>query len=216
MRRLYSSFHVNHSFDKEQAVAFWFPSTHYKIFNTCILKKYNIYFKEGIHNHEDGLFVFEYINRVEYVIYINKSTWNMLDRPGSACKSGYSFKMADSMIQADKIMIDYPDNTPDIKETLFIRHIKTVLGTLRNAVTAKADMSEITYLQNYLAEHAKEFLRSRKAPVPRKFLLLTVFTPMPFMKCAMYFAAFLKKIQRTIAEYRNKSPYEEVTESWLQ
>ena len=217
LRRLSNlSFHNNRSFNKQQAVEFWFSSACCKIFYAEILKKYNIFFREGIHNHEDGLFVFEYINRAENVIYIDKAVWNILNRPGSACNSGYSFKMVSSVIQADNIMIDYPDNTPDIKETLFIRHIKTVLGTLRNAVTSKADISEIIYLRKYIAEHSRSFLLSRKASIPRKLLLLTVFMPVPFMKCAMYFAAFLKKIQIKTAEHKNKSAYEEVKESWLQ
>ena len=113
-------------------------------------------------------------------------------------------------------MIDYPDNTPEIKETLFARHIKTVLGALRNAVTARADISEIMYLRKYIAEHLRGFLLSRKASIPRKLLLLTVFMPMPLMKCSMYFADFLKKIKQRIEDYRNKSSYREVTESWLQ
>ena len=83
-------------------------SSCYKIFDLRIIKEKNIFFKENIYHGEDGLFVFEYLNYMQGILYFSECLWNILTRKGSATNSGYNEKWL-TAIDAAKIISNYQD-----------------------------------------------------------------------------------------------------------
>lgn len=79
-------------------------SSCYKLFETDILKKNNIVFNAKIYHGEDGLFVFEYLQHSEGIIYRNMHLWNILEREGSATTGSYNKKWLSALSAADTIL----------------------------------------------------------------------------------------------------------------
>ena len=149
----------------------------YKIFKADIIHKYTIHFMEGVHNHEDGLFVFEYLHGTSGLVYIDEAVWTVLNRPGSAMRSDWSFKLAQSVITADNIMINHPSNTPEVKEFLIIGHAYITACHIGGAINTGA-FEEAAYLKAYSKQYAKEFLRAANISVYQKVLfVIRVFFP---------------------------------------
>ena len=159
------------------------PSSCYKLYKTEIIQKNNIHFREGIINHEDGLFVFEYVNKTEGIYFIDQALWNILVRPGSACNSGYTHKMTHSAIEADKIMLNYPDNTQEMRALLIYRNARFISAFLNNAIRSKQPKDEIDYIRREGKLYLHEYFSLKNVSLMRKILLALKFTlPIPIVK----------------------------------
>ena len=86
-------------------------SSCYKLYVRKIIDVNDIKFESGIHNGEDGLFVFRYLLCVDGLIYQNKPYWNILQRPDSATNKGYNKKMI-TAIDAATMIVNYTDHDP--------------------------------------------------------------------------------------------------------
>ena len=165
--------------DISKAIAdFWnkanLQTTHYKIFSAETIRKHNVHFREGIHNHEDGLFVFDYLHGCGGIVYMDKALWTVLHRQGSAMRSGYSHRLAESVIEADKIMMSCPQNTPEVNEFCAVYHAFCMTGLRSAVLKAGAGAEEEKYILDDLRLYAGKFLRSKNMSLLQKAKFLSI------------------------------------------
>lgn len=90
----------------------------YKIFKKEITEEYNLKFNCGIYHGEDGLFVFQYLQHCEGILFLTDPFWNILERPGSATTSPYNPKWITMMDSVEEMLSATHDD--DIKSALII------------------------------------------------------------------------------------------------
>lgn len=83
-------------------------SSCYRLYDRRIIEEHQLRFDRRIHQGEDGLFVFRYMNLVDGLYYFSQPLWNILKRPGSATTEGYSAKWKSAIEAVDK-MLEQPE-----------------------------------------------------------------------------------------------------------
>lgn len=177
----------------------------YKIFSAEIIRERGVRFREGIHSHEDGLFVSEYLHCAGGLVYIDEVVWVVLARPGSATDSGCSPKMIQSTIEADKIMMDYPLNSPELREFCCAYHAVSSMPFLVIAIKSGLP-EEIAFMRNHLRGYVRQVFRSKHFSLVRKMKFAA----------AMYLSPFLcnvgDKIRSVLRKFSPKDPGQPVEE----
>lgn len=79
-------------------------SSCYRLYERRVIEENKLRFDCNIHQGEDGLFVFQYLNLVDGIYYFSDPLWNILDRPGSATSGGYNAKWKSAITAVDKML----------------------------------------------------------------------------------------------------------------
>lgn len=135
-------------------------SSCYKLFNRHLIEDRNLRFHLGIHQGEDGLFVFEYLLRVEKVKYIPQPLWNILKRSGSACSAGYTKKWNSAITAVDK-MLSYEDVlSADAVLNLKAYKCERIMWLMKAMLRKKIfDRSDFSYARNQLKKCSRYLMQ---------------------------------------------------------
>ena len=138
-------------------------SSCYKLFSKRVIDSYHLRFAEGIHQGEDGLFTFQYLCNVDAIKYIAVPLWNILDRPGSACNSGYTVRWKTAIQAIDK-MIAYRSDLPiSVKERLLAFKAERAMWLLTSCVRSDAfDRGDYLLFQKLLRENGIYLIKKKK------------------------------------------------------
>ncbi len=103
----------------------------YKLFDRTVIQENNLEFNERITHGEDALFVFEYLQCIDGIIYNALPLWCILARDGSASRSGFNIKMLSSL-EAIKIMLSYPNSvqTQNALNLYYVERVQTCLSAM--------------------------------------------------------------------------------------
>lgn len=151
---------TNKEFSKEDSLLYVgrrsplkLQSSCYKLFQRTVINEATLRFNTSIFQGEDGLFTFEYLLNIDRVKYISAPLWNILNRPGSACNSGYTKKWLTS-IDAINRMLDYKNGLSDrIIHNLFAFRAERAMWIEIECLRVKnSDMKD--------AEYAREILKT--------------------------------------------------------
>ncbi|MBQ7593277.1 MAG: glycosyltransferase family 2 protein [Synergistaceae bacterium] len=172
-------------------------SSCYKIFQMSIIRSHNLKFKEGINNHEDGLFVFEYLHYVNGVYYENQQIYTALKHFQNSTFSMNTRKLIESLTEADKIMMAYPGNTPIIMEYLKIMHVGSICHFSRRAIETGASKDEIKYIRDDLRKYFDFAIHSPQVSIKTKISLYVILYMPSFVGqyCITPLWSFLKMIR---------------------
>ena len=160
-----------------------FHSACAKIYSTEIVAKYGIYFPEGISLSEDAVFVIKYLYKVDGAVLVNKYVYDVLNRSGSAVRSVYTPAKLQAQIDAYDILINLPENTPEIKKLMSISRTQYIIDYITNALhgfIAGIGSKEAAKIRSYLKPYVHEFVSYDKFSLKRKvrFLLVEMYMPL--------------------------------------
>lgn len=116
-------------------------SSCYKLFSSSIIKNNHLKFDTSIYHGEDGLFVYEYLQYCEGIIFSTEPLWNILERPGSATTSAYNSKWL-TMIDAINVMLSeckYPDVVESLNVYKSERLALLAIAYYKNQAAPKKD-----------------------------------------------------------------------------
>lgn len=82
---------------------YYLRSSCYKLFNVRQIG--TLRFDAAIYQGEDGLFVFEYLQKCAGLVFSTEPLWNILMRPGSATRAPYNDKWLTAMDAAEKMLV---------------------------------------------------------------------------------------------------------------
>lgn len=133
----------------------------YKLFPTKLINgNVKIRFHEEISHGEDGLFVFDVMNKAKGIIFSTEPKWNIVERNDSATNSGYTPKMK-SALNAVDIMIDKSKNSNKLQNALKVYYTKRAMGLVTIYIISKyKDRKELRKLRVFLTKYNKEYLKS--------------------------------------------------------
>lgn len=157
-------------------------SSCYKLFDMEIINKNRLRFDSHIYHGEDGLFVFQYLNNCNGIVFSTKPLWNILERTGSATTSPYNSKWL-SMVDAVDIMIKHCQHSDKIKKALRVyraeRAVLLANAYFKNGALPKGDKKII---KKRLKESGFDFFQSSKSCWNKlKYLCFLIF-PTPILK----------------------------------
>lgn len=174
-----------------------FHSIWAKIFRAEIIKK-GIYFPEGIAFSEDAVFVVKYLYKAGGAAYTPQPVYNMYQRQDSATRQAYTDDMTRSQIEAYEILINLPENTPEIRKLMGISRNSYILSSVdlymrcgMNGIT-KADIARI---RNYVRPYAKEHLSCKKLSIKQKAsFIIKMYSPLTLGRVIMSLWQRLRKV----------------------
>lgn len=126
----------------------------FRLYERRVIEEHQLRFDRRIHQGEDGLFVFRYMNLVDGLYYFSEPLWNMLKRPGSATTESYSPKWKTAIDAVDK-MLEQPGLDPQTVENL--RSLKAERAKLVQMVairTPGAPVEDIKYARREFQKNA--------------------------------------------------------------
>lgn len=130
----------------------------YKLFRKNIIEEKGLRFNQKIHYGEDGIFTFQYLCNVEGIIYESCALWNVLNRPGSATKSGYNIYLLGG-IDAVDIMLSYTSVDYRVKNNLFaLKAERAMLVEITGIRSGKANLADMQYVRRVLRKYMKYLL----------------------------------------------------------
>ncbi len=166
----------------------------YKLFNRKILLDNHIAFNPGIHDGEDGLFVFQYLLCVDGIVYRDKKMWNILERPDSATNSGYSWKVA-TAIDAAEIILNYKKyNSSDmtyLKSYYTSRAICVKFSAVKQKKSPSAE--EMRRINMALRAYVREFIKCNRQLSERLKVLTIAYLPYIILKPMLCIKSSIKE-----------------------
>lgn len=130
-------------------------SSCYKLFDREVLKANNIIFDKEIHNGEDGLFTFTYLNKMIGLVYEPLSLWNILERPGSATTAPYNSRKI-TAIHAVKKMIELSNNGTKVLNNLHHFMLERSLALAFDFIkSGSTELTDYTYLKKIIKDNIK-------------------------------------------------------------
>ena len=179
----------------EEALSEWGKARlqfiHAKLFNTSLIQKYELQFNENVHYGEDALFVFDYLHKVNGVLYINEAIMKFLRHSDST--TGKSYETRKHFEDYPLMMINHPDNTPNVIEKLKLYHTGALKWELSNALKTKTSMDEIKYLKRKTCLYLRNFLLCKKVSIKDKLvLIIKIYMPVPFVRVMLFVSDFIK------------------------
>ena len=145
-----------------------------KIYSSDVIAN-SIDFPEGIAYSEDAVFVIKYLYRVNGIYFVNKPVYDVFSRSGSAIRSSYRPVMLQSQIDAYDILINLPENTPEIKKLMSISRTVFLMTYITWAFTRYMNgigEKEIAEIRNFVRPYAYEFLSFQSISFRRKISFL--------------------------------------------
>lgn len=122
----------------------------YKLFDRECIKQ--LRFNTEIFHGEDGLFIFEYLNRCSGLVYSTEPLWNVLERPGSATSSPYNKKWLTAITAAELIYTEGKKNIEIIGpiSSYLLDRIEMVENAALRSVSKNND--NVKYIRKKLRE----------------------------------------------------------------
>ena len=153
-----------------------------KIYDTDIVRQGGgIEFPEGISLSEDAVFVVRYLHRVDGAFAINTPLYNMYNRPGSAERVSYRPRMLEAQMKAHELMINHPNNTPELRKFFSISRTHIILSYTDGGMNGRIkgmSLSEIRNMQTILKNNAREYVSCRGISLGQKISFLrTIYLP---------------------------------------
>lgn len=157
-------------------------SSCYKLYARGVIIDNGITFREDIAHGEDGLFVFNYLNCVEGLLYDTEPLWNILERPNSATTAPYNPKWLSALTAVDE-MINCTEDDKELNDELKIffvqRTITVLMACLRNSNSKKKDKK---YLRSRLKQYKKVYLESKLSRHDRIVYIALLVCPFSILK----------------------------------
>ena|GEM_PF-6568812 len=182
-----------------------FHSASAKLFRT----PFSARFPEGITHSEDAVFFMRYLlqsSRKAY--YVSKPIVNVLDREGSAIRSGYKPTVFDSQTAAYDILIDLM-NDEYFKKLMLMSYSHFAYNCFFDAVKYHADIGEIKRIKSALRESAWLTVKCRRLPrAMRLKTFLAAYAPVPVFKAFFSMWNILKLLRG------KKKPDMEIITNW--
>lgn len=151
-------------------------SSCYRLYEHRIIKENNLYFDRNIHYAEDGLFVFEYLNLVDGIYYFSEPLWNVLDRPGSATKLGYSPRWLSGIHAVDRMLEKKGLDRQTVENLLSLKSDQAKLVQMVGIRTAGTPIEDIKYARSILRKNIYYHLKGcRRIKWLLEAIALTVF-----------------------------------------
>lgn len=148
-------------------------SSCYKLYSREVLLKNIIRFREDIFHGEDGLFVFEYLLRVDKVLYSNKPLWNILERPDSASREKKFNRKLFTAITAVEKMIESSRGNKKLEDKMkAYLALRTMVVYLKGIKYDALTYKEISCLKNKMKINKKYFYRENKLKIKIKFFII--------------------------------------------
>ena len=155
----------------------------YKLFSKKIIDSKLLRFEQDIHQGEDGLFTFNYLLEVDTVKYITEPLWNILDRPGSACNSGYNKKWKSAIAAIDMMLQHREELSEAVVNNLYAfkaeRAMWIINGCLRSATP---DYEDVNWAKGILKEYSRFLIARNKSLKTRAQCYLIVHLPNPLLR----------------------------------
>ena len=171
--------------------------------HSCCAKIYRagfgLTFNEDIHYSEDGIYTFEYLNKMAGAYYVNKSLLNVFISEQSLTRSpSYRPDMLDSQVNAYDILENYPDNTPYISELMQISRCIYILIPLNWSLERGASSSKVKMVRDAIKPYAGLFLSCKKVTLKKKLAFLyKTYTPIWLARC-------LKSLHKKLNDLKEK------------
>jgi len=153
---------------------FKLKSSCYKLFNLSTIDK--LRFNTTIFHGEDGLFVFEYLQKCKGIVFSTEPLWNVLERPGSATTSPYNIKWLTAIDAAEKMLTYAAD--AEIRDSLILNIIdRTEIVEQAALKVREVDVSAVDYTQKKLKEYRKVFLMKRRSA--KQYIKFFIYSDFP-------------------------------------
>ena len=159
-------------------------------------------FREDIHYSEDGIYTFEYLQKMTTgAYYINKAILNVFISEHSLTRSAsYRTIMLDSQIDAYNVLDGLVSNSPHLHKLMTISRCTFVMIPLGWELERRAPDSEIIRAREAIKPYAKLYLSSRKTSLKNKLsFLIKIYPP---IRCSVL---LWKTMKRVVNYLRNKS-----------
>ncbi|MBQ3394894.1 MAG: glycosyltransferase [Synergistaceae bacterium] len=192
------------------AMKFYF--LHSKIYITEVIRKHKLHFHEYIHYGEDLLFNFEYLCKTNGLFYTNKPILNILSRSDSAMRVPYDQRkifIDGKLNDYLQVMVDEPDNTPEITRLMKIHHTRRWTLELKVAFERGADYGRIKQVRRSARMYTHEYLKADTVSLRDKLnLLYRAYLPVFIAKSIFMLKQRIQSLKRK-SENRNEEiiPY---------
>jgi glycosyltransferase involved in cell wall biosynthesis len=152
----------------------------YKLFPVSLINQNNrIRFDEDISHGEDGLFVFNVMNRAKGIVFSAEPKWNVLERHNSATNSGYSSKMLTALTAVDNMI--YNSNSIKLQDQLKIYYTIRAIGLIIVYSTSKyKENNDKKILRDALIKYKSTFINDNVSNVDKVKYYFCLYTP---IKC---------------------------------
>lgn len=148
-----------------------------KMFSLSVIKKHNLRFNIELSNGEDGLFVFQYLNKADGLLYISQDDWFISVRTGSVTRSGFNEKLNTGLIAIEEMLRNVPQSNTLLKEALEVFLVEKTISLEFKML--QSDFNSKKILDEYrirLRKYGSVYLRNNKAKKKMVWLLMT-FSP---------------------------------------
>ena len=150
-------------------------SSCYKLYKRDLIEKYKLLFNCYIYHGEDGLFVFQYINKEKQVYYNNAPLWNILSRENSATNSQYDSKWLTAM-NAVEIMLNDKEIDKEVIYDLKKYYVERAL-MIKNTMAKSNNTMDYKVINKHILKYLNFYIFSN-IPIKNKiYCLLTLFFP---------------------------------------
>lgn len=162
----------------------------YKLFDLKIIRDNKIQFDSAIKYGEDGLFVYDYLNRVDSFSYKNECLWIILDRPGSATTSQYNSTWLTAIDASEKI-IRLNDDV-NLEDYIKLYSIVRIITVLSSAIRCdKNVIKDIKFLRKKL-KSLRRGIRKEKTLKKKALYYVMAYSPIWFIKLMFKIREVLK------------------------
>lgn len=184
-----------------------FSSACWKIFKAEYCSK----FREDIRYSEDAVFVQEYLYRMSGAYYVNKAVYDCLIRSGSASHfMRYDPRYLPHQIEANGILRNNPNNSPDFREWMIIRKIGLEGLTYTLMPNIEISSADVKAIRDNAKSCAREYLRLKKVGIKDKFkLVCRLYLPLPLSRLIRRVKMFMNRLCKFM-----RSPEYEVIPYW--
>lgn len=143
---------------------FLFGNPFNKLFNLEVIKRKNLTFKEGQTLGEDRIFVYEYLENIETIVFSSQAIYNYRYRAGSSINKKHHYSVYLNLLISNEKLYNFLNIPPNkVKSSdstsLFIRYIKSIILRENSFADVKIILQENRkYIQNkYLKSAVKRY-----------------------------------------------------------
>ncbi|MBQ6665340.1 MAG: glycosyltransferase family 2 protein [Synergistaceae bacterium] len=165
-----------------------FPHTSWaKIFSADVIRKYDLKFRERIYYGEDTLFTWEYTFKMRGSIYIAKSLFDILERPGSLTRTPFTARMWTNKEDRYEIIMSKPECTPELRKAFMINCGRAYIGEIVSVLKENLDGENIRTRREKAKPFMRDILSSAHVSTKDKLrAICMVYFPVPLARLAMF------------------------------
>lgn len=143
-------------------------SSCYKLYPISLLNQNRkVRFDTDIYNGEDGLFVFNVLNKAKGIVYSSLPKWNILTRENSATRDGFSSEMLTALTSVNR-MIKYSNNNKKLQKHLKIYYTNRAIGLLIELSKSKYIKKEDEVMLRTALKKYKNYMYSTNISTKKK------------------------------------------------